>query len=373
MAKLSLVVAALALGVSTAWAPSVGRVRFAASRAPTRVFSEEAPAEVAAPVAGDAGEGAAAEKAPLSSLEAGMELEGTVTAVMDYGAFVDVGCESAGLIHISQLADGFVSDAASIVTVGQSLPAVKVLAVNLDKKQLSLSLKTGAAEERPTRSGGGGGGRGRADLSQYESADPQAFVDGKVTGLAAFGAFVEIAPGVSGLVHISQLRDQRVENVADVVSVGEDVKVRIIEVDSGSGKIGLAMNSYQEGSAGRGGGRRGGYDDDDEEGAPRSRGRRPREDSGPPPDYTKGQGRDLHIPGIDSAPRRAQRADNLESRAKLDPGAQFDWEGQLKSHKESIAEASGLNLKFDAEGKPVVMMDGTEMALPMRRRNAKKV
>lgn len=213
-------------------------------------------AEVSSVSSSQAGKGARNRRAskkdatPLSELEVGKTYEGTVTGVTSYGCFVDIGAQSDGLAHISELSTGFVEDVNSVVEVGQAVQA-RILSVDLEKRQLSLSLKSEAEaaaassarprrERRPQRPKRAG----PDELRKYLNSDPAEFIDGTVVSIKPFGAFVNIEDGVDGLVHISQISDERTENVEDVLAVGQPVKVRIIEVDLERVTIGLSMAPY---------------------------------------------------------------------------------------------------------------------------------
>lgn len=210
--------------------------------------AEEAP--VAAEEAGDdlpsPGDdlSAAAEKLTLEQLEIDSMVEGTVKGVSDFGAFVDFGATSDGLVHKSQLSDDFVENPADFVKVGDKV-TVRVMRVDLDKNQISLSMKSKGSGDRPARREGGGG-RGGADMSKYEAMAKDAFMPGKVKTIATYGAFIELEDGMSGLVHISQMAEGRTESVEDVVSQGQEVQVRVLNVRDG--KLSLAMSPYVEGS-----------------------------------------------------------------------------------------------------------------------------
>lgn len=199
---------------------------------------------------------------PLEKLEIGMELEGTVKSVTSYGAFIgDMGTPTDGLLHVSQLAANFVENVTDVVQVGDKVK-VRVTEVNLEKSNFSLSMK-------PLDSGGGGGRAERGNRSDSKkstakwdvfSYDELKFVDARVSTIADFGAFcqlldtegkpLESAP-TDGLIHISELSEGRVNNVADIVSVGQSIKVRIVNVDRKRNRISLSMRDYSEQSADR--------------------------------------------------------------------------------------------------------------------------
>ena len=207
--------------------------------------AEEA-AEAPAPSKGGA-------KTPLEELEMGMEVEGKIKSVMSYGAFVDIGAATDGLLHVSEISNEFVKDATEKLTAGDSITC-KVKSVNLEKSQLALTCKEPRAPRAP---------RGpKADLTEFESADEKEFITGKVNTITDFGAFVTIKEGVDGLVHISQIQDGGVSKVEDVLSVGQEVQVRVTSVDKAKRRIGLSMRAWVEQSeaekrGGRGGGGRG--------------------------------------------------------------------------------------------------------------------
>ena len=157
--KVALVLALLAAPCA-AFAP-LARAGGRAARAPVVVRSEEAGEAAAEPAAAEPAAAAAPRPRrprsgkPLTDFEPEMVVDGEVKAVMKYGAFVDIGAASDGLVHISQLAEGFVSDPTTIVSVGDKV-TVRVLSIDTAKNQLALSMKEKGAD------GGGRGGRGGA-------------------------------------------------------------------------------------------------------------------------------------------------------------------------------------------------------------------
>merc|ERR1719326_2882245 len=143
-------------------------------------------------------------------------ITGTVESIQSYGAFVKLPDEQTGLLHISQMAEGFVDDPADIVAEGDEIK-VRVINVDLEKNTIALSLKEPQAN-RPPRQGGGGRAEKAAILQELaETADEKVFVKGEVTNIASFGAFVKLEQGVEGLVHISQIREGFLEDVNEVV------------------------------------------------------------------------------------------------------------------------------------------------------------
>mmetsp|Transcript_26411 Transcript_26411/g.68630 ORF Transcript_26411/g.68630 Transcript_26411/m.68630 type:complete len:346 (+) Transcript_26411:115-1152(+) len=238
--------------------PVSKHVMRAEADAPVTAADIEDAAEAAeeAPVVAAEGEAAAEEKpkrkskkdaTPLDQLVVGDSYDGTITGVAAYGAFVDIGAQSDGLVHISELSTEFVSDVSAVVSEGDAV-SVRVLKVDEQKKQLSLSLKPEGAAAPPKR---GGGGRrtkkaGADELRKYLDADPQEFVEGTVRTVLSWGAFVNIAEGVDGLVHISRVSDDRVEDLEAMLSPGDKVQVRVVEVDLEKATLALAMNTYRD-------------------------------------------------------------------------------------------------------------------------------
>ena len=158
----------------------------------------------------------------LAALRVGDNVEGTVTGIAPFGVFVDIGVGKDGLVHVSELAEGRIEKAEDAVTVGQTY-TFKVLEVDADGTRISLSLRRAQRGQR---------------LAQLEKGQ---IVEGTISGMAPFGAFVDIGVGRDGLVHISELSDQRVGKVEDAVKVGDTVKVRVLDIDSGSKRISLSM------------------------------------------------------------------------------------------------------------------------------------
>ncbi|KAH8051214.1 hypothetical protein JL722_10913 [Aureococcus anophagefferens] len=148
------------------------------------------------------------------------------------------------------LSASYVDDVASVVKEGDDV-TVRILKIDSGKKQLSLSMKPEGAEAPPKKRGGGGRQKkaGAEELRKYQDADPAEFISGTVRTVLEWGAFVNIAPGVDGLVHISRVSDSRVEDLQAELSVGDEVKVRIIDVDLDKATLGLAMNTYRDPTA----------------------------------------------------------------------------------------------------------------------------
>jgi small subunit ribosomal protein S1 len=160
----------------------------------------------------------------LGRLQPGMVVEGKISNIVDFGAFVDLeGID--GLIHISELSWSHVNHPSEVLSVGETV-RVKVLDIDRERQRISLGLKQ--TQEDPWR----------RVLDEYKPGDA---LQGKVTKVVAFGAFVEIVPGVEGLVHISELAEHHVENPSEVVSPGDEVWVRILEIDDSRRRISLSI------------------------------------------------------------------------------------------------------------------------------------
>ena len=174
----------------------------------------------------------------LDRLNPGDVVEGQISNIVDFGAFVDLDGMD-GLIHISELSWSHVNHPSEVLEIGQTVN-VKVLDIDRDRQRISLGLKQTQADPW------------QQVLEAYKEGD---VVDGKVTKVVTFGAFVEILPGVEGLVHISELAQHHVENPREVVAQGQDVKVLILEVDAERRRLSLSMKRVD------GDGRRDGDDD----------------------------------------------------------------------------------------------------------------
>jgi small subunit ribosomal protein S1 len=160
----------------------------------------------------------------LGRLQPGMVVEGKISNIVDFGAFVDLdGID--GLIHISELSWSHVNHPSEVLSVGETV-RVKVLDIDRERQRISLGLKQ--TQEDPWRK----------VLDEYRQGD---VLEGKVTKVVAFGAFVEIIPGVEGLVHISELAEHHVESPGEVVSPGDEVWVRILEIDESRRRISLSV------------------------------------------------------------------------------------------------------------------------------------
>ncbi len=159
----------------------------------------------------------------LTSLEKGEVRTGTVSSIVNFGAFVDLGGVD-GLVHVSELSWKHVDHPSEVVEVGQEVN-VEVLDVDLERERVSLSLK--ATQEDPWRQ----------FAREHNVGD---VIEGRVTKLVPFGAFVEVDEAIEGLVHISELADHHVERAEDEVAVHDKVEVKIIDIDLERRRISLS-------------------------------------------------------------------------------------------------------------------------------------
>jgi small subunit ribosomal protein S1 len=165
----------------------------------------------------------------LTTLQEGDVITGTVSNLVDFGAFVDLeGID--GLIHISELSWNHVDHPSEVVEVGEEVQ-VKVLEVDRDRERISLGLK-----------------QTRKDPWQeiVERVNVGETIHGRVTKLVSFGAFVEVAEGVEGLIHISELADHHVETPDEIVRSGDEVDARIIDVDAKRRRLSLSLRPKKE-------------------------------------------------------------------------------------------------------------------------------
>jgi small subunit ribosomal protein S1 len=165
----------------------------------------------------------------LTSLEKGELRKGTVSSIVNFGAFVDLGGVD-GLVHVSELSWKHVDHPSEVVEVGQEVN-VEVLDVDLERERVSLSLK--ATQEDPWRQ----------FARNHEVGDT---IEGRVTKLVPFGAFVELDDAIEGLVHISELSDERITHPKQVVREGEDVQLRIIKIDPQRHRLGLSLRQAED-------------------------------------------------------------------------------------------------------------------------------
>ena len=173
----------------------------------------------------------AAQEKIWSEIEVGKKYHGVVKSLTSYGAFVDIGGVD-GMVHVSELSWNRIKTPADVVKVGDEID-VYVISFDPEKHKISLGYKT--AEMNPWNQ----------FMTNYSIGD---VVDAKVVKLMTFGAFAEILPGVDGLIHISQIADRRIGKPEDVLSEGQDVKVKITDVDSENKRISLSIRALLEDS-----------------------------------------------------------------------------------------------------------------------------
>lgn len=165
----------------------------------------------------------------LDNLNTGDIITGVISNIVDFGAFVDLdGID--GLIHISELSWGHVNHPSELLTVGQEVK-VKVLEIDADRQRVSLGLKQ--TQEDPWK-------------SLMEAHNVGDIMTGEVTKLVSFGTFVQIQEGIEGLVHISELAEHHVEKPEEIVSVGDEVEVKVIEIDADRRRLSLSIKRLNE-------------------------------------------------------------------------------------------------------------------------------
>jgi small subunit ribosomal protein S1 len=164
----------------------------------------------------------------LDRLQPGQVVEGTISNIVDFGAFVDLdGID--GLIHISELSWSHVNHPSEILSIGDKV-TVKVLDIDRDRQRISLGLKQ--TQEDPWQ----------RVVDTYNIGDE---LEGVVTKVVTFGAFVEILDGVEGLVHISELAQHHVENPREIIQPGDQVRVKILEIDSERRRLSLSIKRVE--------------------------------------------------------------------------------------------------------------------------------
>ncbi|MEX2587208.1 MAG: 30S ribosomal protein S1 [Actinomycetota bacterium] len=166
----------------------------------------------------------------LANLNVGERRSGTVSSVVNFGAFVDLGGVD-GLVHVSELSWRHVDHPGEVVQVGQEIE-VEVLSVEPERDRVSLSLKN--TQEDPWQ----------AFAREHSTGD---WVQGTITKLVPFGAFIKVAEGIEGLAHISELSQAHIELPEQVVQLGQEVLVRVIDVDLERRRISLSLK--QDGDA----------------------------------------------------------------------------------------------------------------------------
>lgn len=165
----------------------------------------------------------------LNSIKPGEKIKGVVSRLTKFGAFVDLGGLD-GLIHISELSWKRVNDPSEVVSVGDAVE-VYVLSVDKEKNKISLALKDVS------------GNPWSNVIKKYKVGD---MADGTVSKFLNFGVFVEIEPGVEGLVHISEISEERVTKIDSILSVGQKVKVKILDIDEKENRMSLSIKEAVE-------------------------------------------------------------------------------------------------------------------------------
>ena len=170
------------------------------------------------------------QKELLAKINVGDKVEGVVKNVTDFGAFVDLG-GADGLLHISEMSWGRVENPKKVFTVGEKL---KVLIKDINGDKIALSLKF--PEENPW-------------LTAAEKFAVGNVVKGKVARMTDFGAFVELAPGVDALLHVSQISREHVAKPSDVLSIGQEIEAKVVDFNGEDRKISLSMKALEDHSA----------------------------------------------------------------------------------------------------------------------------
>ncbi|MBR2937112.1 MAG: S1 RNA-binding domain-containing protein, partial [Oscillospiraceae bacterium] len=161
-----------------------------------------------------------------AEIEVGAKYHGVVKSLTSYGAFVDIGGVD-GMVHVSELSWNRIKTPAEVVSVGDEID-VYVIAFDAEKRKISLGYKT--AEMNPWNQ----------FMTTYNVGD---VVDAKIVKLMTFGAFAEIIPGVDGLIHISQIANKRIGKPEDVLAEGQEVQVKITDVDAENKRISLSIRA----------------------------------------------------------------------------------------------------------------------------------
>ena len=167
------------------------------------------------------------QKELFEKIEAGMKVEGVVKNVTDFGAFIDLG-GADGLLHISEMSWGRVENPKKVFQVGEKL---KVLVKDIHDTKIALSLKF--PETNPW-------------ANAAEDYAVGTVITGKVARMTDFGAFVELAPGVDALLHVSQISRAHVDKPSDVLSVGQEITAKIVDLNEAEKKISLSMKALEQ-------------------------------------------------------------------------------------------------------------------------------
>jgi len=163
------------------------------------------------------------------SIEVGQKFDGEVRSIESYGVFVDIGPVD-GLVHTADLTWNRVGHPKDIVKVGDKISVV-VKSFDPEKKRVSLSAKD--PDDNPWTK----------FVSEYQKGD---VIKATVVSITEFGAFAQIIPGVDGLIHISQISTERVASIASVLTVGQEVEVKIIDIDEEKSRVSLSIKALME-------------------------------------------------------------------------------------------------------------------------------
>ena len=166
------------------------------------------------------------QKELFEKIEAGMKVEGVVKNVTDFGAFIDLG-GADGLLHISEMSWGRVENPKKVFNIGDK---VTVLIKDIQGEKIALSLKF--PEENPW-------------LKAEEKYKVGSVVTGKVARMTDFGAFVELAPGVDALLHVSQISREHVAKPSDVLTIGQEIQAKVVDFNGEDKKISLSMKALE--------------------------------------------------------------------------------------------------------------------------------
>lgn len=171
-------------------------------------------------------------------------LEGTVSKITNFGAFISLPNGQSGLVHISEVSDNYVKDINDYLSVGQH---VKVIVTNVEDDKIDLSIKRANPQEKSEETLVSG-----ID-AKYQVGD---VVEGTVTGIAKFGAFIDLPGGVRGLAHISEISDDYVKNINNYLSIGQKVKAMVIGLDKDKTSLSIKQadpdNQIKSAAAGTG-------------------------------------------------------------------------------------------------------------------------
>jgi len=165
----------------------------------------------------------------FDTLTEGQIYTGTVTRLADFGAFVDIG-GADGLVHITELSWKRIKHPSDVVNVGDR---VEVTVIKVDKESKRIGLRLNDVQDNPW-----------SDITAYYNEDD--IVTGTVTRLASFGAFVELESGIDGLLHVSEISEERISKPADVLEIGQEIQVMIIGIDTEKQKMSLSMKALNE-------------------------------------------------------------------------------------------------------------------------------